>query len=218
MITVLICIVGVILRFRRARGVERQQLKWFAYGMSLTVLLILAIGILIFTPWLAPSTLFYLTAIVCIPISAGIAILRYRLYDIDLLINLTLVYGLLSAVLLALYLALVFGGQHLVSSFLGPNNGLVLVCPRCSLQRFFSHCVCGCSGWWIDASIGVSIRGYRGSPLRGDATPGSEPGQLRTHLLAVIEDTVQPAHLSLWLMEAKSRNQLEPSSEKVPPQ
>ena len=91
---------------------------------------------MIFTPWLAPSTLFYL-AIVCIPISAGIAILRYRLYDIDLLINLTLVYGLLSAVLLAVYLALVFGGQHLVSSFLGPSNALILVVSTLLVAALF---------------------------------------------------------------------------------
>ena len=199
MVTVLICIVGVVLRFRRARGVERQQLKWFTYGMSLTGLLILAIGILIFTPWLAPSTLFYL-AIACIPISAGIAILRYRLYDIDLLINLTLVYGLLSAVLLAVYLALVFGGQHLVSSFLGPSNALILVVSTLLVAALFQPLRLRVKRlvdrrFYRSKYDAAAVVAHFGETLRQEVNLE----RLREDLLAVIEETVQPAHLSLWL-------------------
>jgi hypothetical protein len=199
MLTVLICIVGVIQRFRRARGAERQQLKWFAYGMFLTALVILAIGIVIFTPWLAPSTLFYL-AIVCIPISSGVAILRYRLYDIDILINLTLVYGLLTATLLAVYLALVIGGQHLVSSFFGPNNAPVLVVStllvaalfqplRLRLQRLVDR------RFYRSKYDAAQVIAHFGETLRQEVNLE----ELQDHLLAVIDETVQPAHLSLWL-------------------
>jgi hypothetical protein len=93
---------SLVLRFRRSRGEERQQLKWFTYG-AILVPLALAGDIL---P--APvGDLIYALPIVCLPVAAGIAILRYRLYDIDRLINRTLVYGLVTAVLAAVYAGVV---------------------------------------------------------------------------------------------------------------
>jgi len=104
--TVIACVVAVILRFRRARGDERQHLKWFAYGAGVTTLLLIVIAILVFLNNGAPSALFYLAA-VCLPIAAGIAILRYRLYDIDILINRTLVYGALTISVVGVYVFVV---------------------------------------------------------------------------------------------------------------
>jgi hypothetical protein len=213
MLCVLGCITAVILRFRRAKGTERQQLKWFAYGMFLTALVILAIGIVIFTPFLAPSTLFYL-AIVCIPISSGVAILRYRLYDIDLLINLTLVYGLLTAILLAFYLALVFGGQHLVSSYFGPNNAPVLVVStllvaalfqplRLRVQRLVDR------RFYRNKYDAAAVMAHFGETLRQEVNLE----QLREHLLAVIDETVRPTAVSLWLAETKPPSALEPAKQ-----
>jgi len=85
--------VSLVLRFRRSQGVERQQLKWFTYA-----------GVLLFSwsivdfalPEVAPFTVFFGLTIALVPVAAGIAVLRYRLYDIDRLINRTLVYGLLT--------------------------------------------------------------------------------------------------------------------------
>jgi hypothetical protein len=87
-------LVSLVLRFRRSRGVERQQLKWFTYAAALAILFQAV-------PTPQPEgavrdVLFGLT-VAFIPIAAGIAVLRYRLYDIDRLINRTLVYGLLTA-------------------------------------------------------------------------------------------------------------------------
>ena len=210
-VTVLACIVSVILRFRRAQGVERQQLKWFAYGMALTALLITVIIVLIFTTVNGgPSTFFYL-AIVCIPISAGVAILRYRLFDIDVLINRTLVYGLLTATLLAVYLVLVFGGQHLLSSFFGPNNAPVLVASTLLVAALFQP---------LRRRVQqlVDRRFYRtkydaskvvarfGETLRQEVNLE----QLCAQLLVVVQETVQPAHLSLWLAETKPAEKPEP--------
>jgi hypothetical protein len=84
-----------VLRFRRARGEERQQLKWFAYAAGLMVIAPL-VGTLL-SP--AEGDLISGLAIALLPAAIGIAILRYRLYDIDRLINRTLVYGLLTAIL-----------------------------------------------------------------------------------------------------------------------
>ena len=93
-------VVALLMRFRRSRGVERQQLKWFTFAGAVTV----AGLVLILFPsqygWIGPvSPLVTVPILVSTPVAAGVAILRYRLYDIDRLINRTLVYGLLTALL-----------------------------------------------------------------------------------------------------------------------
>jgi hypothetical protein len=93
-------VVALLVRFHRSRGVERQQLKWFTFAGAATF----ASLILIVTPsqagWIGPVYLLVgLPVLLSMPVAAGVAILRYRLYDIDRLINRTLVYGLLTAML-----------------------------------------------------------------------------------------------------------------------
>jgi len=114
---VLVCtgaaVVSLVLRFRRSQGVERQQLKWFTYA---GVLLFAWSAVDLVLPDVAPFTAFFGLTIALVPVAAGIAVLRYRLYDIDRLINRTLVYGLLTALLAGVYagavlvLGQVFGG------------------------------------------------------------------------------------------------------------
>ncbi|HZA88585.1 MAG TPA: hypothetical protein VE466_17095, partial [Acidimicrobiales bacterium] len=89
-------IAALVVRFRRSRGIERQQLKWFTYAAALAPLPF-------FTYEFAPSISGLLRTLILplVPISIGIAILRYRLYEIDRIINRTLVYGLLTVVLVA---------------------------------------------------------------------------------------------------------------------
>jgi len=94
-------LVALVGRFRRARGEERQQLKWFGYG---TVVLAVSLT-LSFTPW--NSYWIGLTGLGLFTTGVAIAIVRHRLYDIDLLINRTLVYGLLTALVVGLYVATV---------------------------------------------------------------------------------------------------------------
>jgi hypothetical protein len=107
-------VLSVVLRFRRSQGVERQQLKWFTYAAALMgVFLLLA-------DYLFPQSfvveLLYGLAVALVPVAAGVAVLRYRLYDIDRLVNRTLVYGALTALLGAVYagavlvLGQLFGG------------------------------------------------------------------------------------------------------------
>jgi hypothetical protein len=104
-------VAAIVVRFWRARGVERAQLKWFTYAVSLTPLPFIAHD-------LAPALAGLLFAVILplVPVSIGIAILRYRLYDIDRIINRTLVYGLLTALLGVVYAGVVlllgqlFGG------------------------------------------------------------------------------------------------------------
>jgi hypothetical protein len=102
---VLAAIFSLVLRFYRSRGEERLQLKWFAYAATLGVMAILFGDLLAsaFGGWL--GHLVWIIAPLGLPVSAAIAILRYRLYDIDVLINRTLVYGAVTATLAAVYAA-----------------------------------------------------------------------------------------------------------------
>jgi hypothetical protein len=198
--------VAVILRFRRSQGVPRQQLKWFAYGTALSILMIAVITVLTFSSVTGSgaSWPFYL-AVVCIPISAGIGILRYRLFDIDVLINRTLVYGGLTTMLLAIYLVLVFGGQYLLSSFFGHNNTAVLVVSTLLVAALFQP-LRGRVQQLVDR------RFYRSKYDASKVVAGFSDTlrqevhleQLYEHLLAVVQETVQPAYLSLWLRLEKS--------------
>jgi uncharacterized membrane protein SirB2 len=104
-------IISLILRFRRSRGEERQQIKWFAYASALGFMAILSVS-LFDLPMVDERTdalvehVVWTLAPLSLPVSAGIAILKYRLYEIDLIINRTLVYGPLTAMLVLVY----FGG------------------------------------------------------------------------------------------------------------
>src|SRR5919112_5383667 len=99
-------VVSLFVRLRRARELERQQIKWFVYATALTIcggIVTYPISEAIGSQWLKwIGFVPFIVGVVSIPISMGIAVMRYRLYDIDILINRTLVYGLLTAILAAL--------------------------------------------------------------------------------------------------------------------
>lgn len=109
--SLLAAIAAVVTRFRRAHGAERQQLKWFTYASALVVAAIVVPGVLQPLDLIGPSTLLsgVLQAVVIpsLAVAVAVAILRYRLWDIDLLINRTLVYGALTASIVALYVLIV---------------------------------------------------------------------------------------------------------------
>jgi hypothetical protein len=147
------------------------------------------------------SSLFFLA----IPLSIGIAILRYRLWDIDIIINRTLVYGLLTATLLVVYLLLVFGGQHLLASLLGPNNPLVLIASTLivwalfqPLQRRVQQLVD--RQFYRSKYDATQVVARFGETLRDDVNLE----QLSDHLLAVIQETVQPTSVALWLRRSQA--------------
>lgn len=114
----LACVASLALRFRRATGTERQQLKWFLYPISL-----LLAGLVVAS--IVQSSLAWTVALLglaAVPIGAGIAILRHRLFDIDLVINRTLVYATLSVLLAAVYVGLILLLQALLSPLLGTES------------------------------------------------------------------------------------------------
>jgi hypothetical protein len=204
-----------IYRYRRiSTPAQRQQTKWVIFGLTCTILLFLLAA---FPTTSALGPLSYLAsaslssfALLLIPLSVTLAILRSRLWDIDVLINRTVVYGLLTATLLAVYLVLVFAGQTLLSSLLGHNNGLVLVGSTLIVAALFQplrHRL----------QQVIDRRFYRrkydaqktlaafSATLRGEV----DLEQVREQLLTVVQETMQPASLSLWIRPMKRQQQAE---------
>jgi hypothetical protein len=190
-------VVSLVLRFRRSRGVERQQLKWFTYAASLAILLLVVPSPL---PGGAVSDVLFGLLVAFIPVSAGIAILRYRLYDIDRLINRTLVYGLLTAILGLVYagavlvLGQVFGGVGgdppswvvagatlAVAALFQPARRRV----QTAVDRRFNR------RKYDAVSTVEAFRARLRDEIDLDA--------LSAALLAVVDQTMQPTQASLWL-------------------
>jgi hypothetical protein len=119
-VLLLAALASLAVRFRRARGMERQQLKWLLYAASVAAVANIFFPLSWWThgllPWLA---------IWAIPVAVGIAILRHRLYDIDLLITRTLAYGLLTAFITVVYLAIVVVGTGTLVGWRAKPNVLL---------------------------------------------------------------------------------------------
>ena len=200
--TAIACIVSVFVRFRRARGDERQQLKWFTYGLVISTLVIITILILIFTTENGgPGWLFYIPPLI-IAISVGIAILKYRLYNIDFLINRTIVYGVLTALLALIYFGLVFILQTLVSAPGGQfsHTPLVIVGSTLVIAALFQPLrrriqqVIDRRFYRRKYDAAKTVEAFSAT-LRNEL----ELSQLSEHLIAVVQETMQPTHVSLWL-------------------
>jgi signal transduction histidine kinase len=144
-------VISLFVRFRRAGGDERQQIKWFASAAALTLVWLIVFGQSLRGLPEAIVALQSLLVLQTIPVATGIAILRYRLYDIDLLINRTLVYGALSVIVVALYVLVVASlGQllqlqgSLFASLLATGLVAVLFAPlRDRLQRAVNRLMYG---------------------------------------------------------------------------
>jgi hypothetical protein len=200
LVVYLIPVAAVLVRFRTAAGTERQQLKWFAYAASIVMVFFVATGFGLFS--YLGGVLASLVAVVVmdlIPISVAIAILRYRLYDIDLLINRTLVYGATTAVIGGAF----FGGIVLLQTLLRPfTTGSELSVAASTLVSFALF-----QPLRRRIERAVDQRFYRSrydagrtvdafSERLGDLV---EVDALRSDLLTVVGDTMQPVHASLWL-------------------
>ena len=198
----LVSTASLVLRFRRARGEERQQLKWLATAAALMGV-VLTLSPLVF--WLSPGFeelwgLFIFLTWAAFPISVGVAILRYSLYDVDRIINRTLVYGALTVLLVAVYVVTVVFLQWALRSLAGGESQLAVVASTLAVAALFNPLRRRIQGF-------IDRRFYRrkydaaktleafSAKLRDE----TDLNQLNAELLAVIRDTMQPAHASLWL-------------------
>ena len=191
-------VVSLVLRFRTARGDVRQQLKWFTYGGALAIACQFA-GFL--TLWSNTIVaVLAVTALTAMPFFMGVAILRYRLYDIDVLINRTLVYGLLSASLGLFYLAAVISLQTIFRVVVGQGSDLAIAISTLAIAALFQPLRRRIQAFIdrrfyrrkYDATRTLTMFQTR---LRNEV----DLDQLAGDLLGVVQDTMQPAHVSLWL-------------------
>ncbi len=203
---VLLSGISLVLRLRRAQGVERQQLKWFAYaaimmGGGFVASILFSSGLANSIAWSSG-----ILGFMVLPVATGIALLRYRLYDIDALINRTLVYGALTAVLVAVYLVSVVALRGLVFGFTGRSSQLVVVASTLAIAALFSPLRRRIQGF-IDRRFYRKKYDARETLETFTATLRDEVelDVLDGRLVGVIQETMQPAHVSLWLRPSGRR-------------
>jgi hypothetical protein len=199
-----------VYRYRRvSTPAQRQQTKWVILGL-ISALLLLFVSF--FSGALFPAlSLYQLTgdplsslAFLLIPMSISIAILRSRLWDIDVIINLALVYGLLTIILALMYTGLIFGGQALLVGFIGHNDGIVIVGATLAVATLFQPLQYRLQQF-IDRRFyrrkydAAKIVAAFSSTLRQEV----DLDQLHEQLLAKVQEAMQPASVSLWIRPLK---------------
>src|SRR5215216_4617074 len=200
----LIAAASLLVRLRRSVGVKRQQVKWFAYAVSVlatSAILAYVVSESVGVVWLEwVSSMLVIASVVGLPVAVGIAILRYRLYNIDLLLNRTLVYGALTAVLAAVYFGSIVLFQMLFRAFTGQESQLAVVVSTLAIAALFTPLRLRIQSF-------IDRRFYR---RKYDARKTLEAfsTKLRTetdldalsdNLVGVVRETMQPEHVSLWL-------------------
>jgi hypothetical protein len=210
----LLSVLSLALRYRHSRGEERQQIKWIAYAASLVGVLYLTamVGSFVYPQetWFAPGSPVWqvfleyaaLLGFMLIPIAVGVAMLRYRLYDIDVVINRTIVYGALTATLVALYFGGVATMQTLFRALTGQEQQpqLAVVISTLAIAALFNPLRRRIQSF-IDRRFYRSKYDARKTLEAFSARLRNETdlGGLNSGLMDVVHETVRPAHASLWL-------------------
>ncbi len=203
-----------VYRYRRvSTPTQSQQTKWVVFGVSMGVggfLLLVSLGR--FFPSLFPvGSLANLIAdaagiglMLLLPLSIGFAVLRSRLWDIDLIINRTLVYGTLTAVLALVYVGLVIALQFLLRGLISQTSDIAIVASTLAIAALF-HPLCHRIQQAIDRRFYRRKYDAAQTLATFSATLRDEVDleQLREALVAVVEETMQPSHVSLWLRKPK---------------
>jgi len=194
---------ALLVRWRRSGAVEKLQLKWVVYGVTLAAStgLVVEVGFANLLPVLYVAGTFVLSlAVVLIPAGMGIAMLRYRLYDIDLVINRTLVYGSLTASLALVYLGCVAGLQRLLAPVFGQDGQLAVVASTLAIAALFNplrrrvQAVVDRAFYRKKYDAREILEAFTGR-LRDE----TDLDVLGKDLVSVVRDTMQPEHVSLWV-------------------
>jgi MFS family permease len=208
-----IALLALVLRFQRAQGVERQQLKWFTYG---AFLLVVGLAALLVPLSEAVAKAILAAGVGCFTAGVAVAVLRYGLYEIDVIVNRTLVYGLLTILLGLGYAGAVLIGGQLAGQ---ERSNLVVAGSTLAVAAAFQPAR-------RRVQAGVDRRFNRrkydsAKTIEGFSARLREQVDLDTlsaELLAVVDQTMQPATASLWLRPSphgssgKSRSKAQPTT------
>jgi hypothetical protein len=197
LISLVVGAVSLVLRFRRARGTERQQLRWLAWGAAVAATALMAgVAALILQNDFELATAALGVSAAVLPLATGAAILRYRLYDLDRIISRTLAYGLLTVLLGGGYAVVVLG----LGQLLGRDSSLVVAAATLAVAALFQparrrvQTVVDRRFNRRRHDAGLTIAAF-GARLRDQV----DLDTLTAELLAVTHQTMQPTRSSLWL-------------------
>lgn len=200
-ILTLLCVLSIILRYRHASGVERKQINWLLYAISLfgaSYLPYLLFQAWVQNFWAVLVDIFFIT----IPLAIGIAILRYHLFDIDVIIRKTLQYALLTAMLALVYFGSIILLQSLTENMFGEQSPLVIVLSTLAIAAIFNPLR-------LRVQDFIDRRFYRQkydaeqalAQFAATARDEVELDKLTAALLGVVERTMQPDKISVWLKQ-----------------
>jgi amino acid transporter len=188
---------SLVVRFRRARGLERQQLRWLALAAALSaVMLLAAVASAVLDAPLGVILIAAGISVAVLPLATGAAILRYRLYDLDRIISRTLAYGLLTVLLGAGYAAVVLG----LGGLLGRDSSLIVAAATLAVAAAFQPL-----RHRIQGTVDRRFNRRRHDAARTIATFSArlrdeiDLDTLTGELLTVVDQTMQPTQTSLWL-------------------
>ena len=206
---------SLMMRYRRSGGEVREQIKWIAFAASVVVIVYLLVVVTSFVvpsvTWFAAASPLWLNileyaalvSLTAVPIAVGFAVSKYRLYDIDVVINRTLVYGSLTALLALVYLGGVTAAQAIFSTLTGQQEQpqLAIVISTLIIAALFNPLRRRIQSF-------IDRRFYRGKydaaktleAFSAKLRDETDLDALSTALVGVIKETMQPAHVSLWLL------------------
>jgi hypothetical protein len=202
-------VISLVVRYRRAQRVERQQIKWLLYGGSLFALGYVPSTFVILTSndptsgtinsWVG---LLLVSSILTFPVAIAIAILRYRLYDIDVIIRKTMQYGVVTAVLALIYFGTIILLQSLIGRATGEQSPIIIVLSTLLIATLFNP---------LRNRIQETIdrRFYRRkydaqqvlAQFAQTARDEVEMAALQAELLQVVQETLQPETVSIWIKQ-----------------
>jgi hypothetical protein len=216
LLCILASILSLILRYRRSQGEERQQIKWIAFaasfaGSGFVIAMVMALTSFVLAPetrggtetdplWFQLLFSVVLMSFGGVPIAVGFAVLRHRLYDVDLIINRTLVYGVLTITLVLVYFGSVMVLQRTFVLLTGEGSQLTIVASTLAIAALFNplrrrvQAVVDRLFYRRKYDAAKTLEAFS-AKLRDETNLGALNGEL----LAVVRETVQPEHASVWL-------------------
>jgi hypothetical protein len=201
-LSVVLSATSMVVRFRRAAGEERQQIKWLALAAAFAAVGWVALTFTYTTELMVTGQLLQLLSMLSIPLAVGVAVLKYRLYDIDVVINRTLVYGSLTAMLALVYFGGVAATQAIFRTITGHEQQpqLAIVVSTLVIAALFNPLRRRIQGF-IDRlfyrrkyDAAKTLEAFS-AKLRDE----TDLEALNNELVGVVRETMQPAHVSLWL-------------------